>query len=223
MRAFTAPRLMKSTASLLLVAVAAVGCTSHHTAAGLSGVSALPSATSGTAASNGVSAPPSSSRPASATASLAPAPTLPTPGAPAPTGSAPPASVAASATAFLRSYFAAINAGLISHNFFAVQNYFLPTCQLCQSQWEALTQIADQQEAIKGGALTVVNVGPVVVTQTGGTQVIALTGEDAGQIVASNGAGVVTSSFKAVPPTHVAYTLAPKGSSWVIVGSAQVK
>jgi hypothetical protein len=216
MRAFTAARLMKSTVSLLLVAVAAVGCTSHHTAAGLSGVSALPSA-------SGPTAQPSSSQPASATASLAPAPTVPTPGAPAPTGSAPPASVAASATAFLRSYFAAINAGLTSHNFFAVQAFFQPTCQLCQTQWETLTQIADQQEAIKGGALTVVHVGPVVVAQTGATVVTVLTGEDAGQVVTSNGAGVVTSSFKAVPPSNVAYTLLPKGSSWVIVGSAQVK
>jgi hypothetical protein len=221
MRAFTAARLMKSTASLLLVAVAAVGCTSHHTAAGLSGVSALPSASSDAAASTGLTAQPSSSQPA--TASLAPAPTVPTPGAPAPTGSAPPASVAASATAFLRSYFAAINAGLTSHNFFAVQAFFQPTCQLCQTQWETLTQIADQQEAIKGGALTLVNVGPVVVAQTGATVVTVLTGEDAGQVVTSNGAGVVTSSFKAVPPSNVAYTLLPKGSSWVIVGSAQVK
>jgi hypothetical protein len=222
MPAFTAPRLLKSTASLLLVAVATVGCTSHHTAAGLSGVSASPSASSDAAASAGQTGQPSPSQPAS-TASLAASPTVPTPGAPAPTGSAPATSVAASATAFVRSYFAAINAGLTSHNFFAVQAFFQPTCQLCQTQWESLTQITDQDEAIRGGALTLVHVGPVVVAPTGAIVVTVLTGEDAGQIVASNGAGAVTSSFKAVPPSDVAYTLVPKGSSWVITASAQVK
>ncbi len=219
-----ATRAIKLPVLLSLVAVAAVACSSHHSAAGLSPVSAAPSATASVSPSAAPdSVQPSSSQPASPVASLAPSPTVPTPGAPAPTGSAAPASVSASATAFLKSYFATINAGLVSHNFFAVQGFFQPTCQLCQTQWESLTQLADQQEAIKGGALTVVSIGQAIAGDNGSVVVIARTGEDAGQIVSANGAGVVTSSFKAVPPSDVAYTLSPKGSGWIIVGSAQVK
>jgi hypothetical protein len=219
-----ATRALKLPVLLSLVAVAAVACSSHHSAADLSPVSAAPTAgasVSPSAAPDSVQ--PLSSPPPSAVVSLAPSPTVPTPGAPAPTGSAAAPSVSASAAAFLRSYFAAINAGLVSHSFFAVQGFFQPSCQLCQTQWESLTSLADQQEAIKGGALTVVSIGQAIASDNGSVVVIARTGEDAGQIVSSNGAGVVTSSFKALPASNVAYTLAPKGSSWIIVGSAQVK
>jgi hypothetical protein len=222
-----ATRAIKLPVLLSLVAVAAVACSSHHSAADLSPVSAAPTAS----ASVSPSAAPDSvqpsdqplSSPPSAVVSLAPSPTVATPGAPAPTGAAVPAAVSASAVAFLKSYFAAINAGLVSHSFFAVQGFFQPSCQLCQTQWESLTSLADQQEAIKGGALTVVSIGQAIAGDNGSVVVIARTGEDAGQIVSSNGAGAATSSFKAVPPSNVAYTLLPKGSGWVIVGSAVVK
>jgi hypothetical protein len=207
-------------ASLVLVAVAAVGCTSHHTAAGLSGVSALPSASSDAAASSGVTAPPSSSQPAPTSASLAAAPTLATPGAPAPSGSAVAASTADSAQAYVRAYFAALNASLTSHSYTALQNFFEPTCTICQTTIDTLKQITFQQETLRGGNLIVSSVGPVV-AQTGGKVVVTtVTTEAAGEVVGANGG--VSSTFKALPPTKIAYTLQPNGSTWIIVDSAQV-
>ena len=122
MRAFTAPRLRTSTASLLLVAVAAAGCTSHHTAAGLSGSPRpRPVQTHRHRLASPQHFQPARVRHREPCSRADPAHSR----SARPYRIGASTLVAASATAFMRSYFAAINAGLTS-NFFAVQAFFSP-------------------------------------------------------------------------------------------------
>jgi hypothetical protein len=213
MRVSAVPRSVRSIALVVLVAVAAGACTTHHSKAGSTAVSSSPPAAS-------TSVPVSSAPISSAAASLAAAPTLATPGAPAPTGSAVAASVSDSAEAYVRAYFAALNDSLTSHSYTAVQALFEQTCQICETTVDTLKQITFEQQTLRGGNLIVSTVGPVVALADGKVTVTTVTTEAAGEVVGANGG--VSSSFKALPPTKIAYTLQPSGSTWVIVESAQV-
>jgi len=206
-------RSIRLSGLLLAGTFAAAACTAHHPVA-----SSSPSATGSVVApTREVQTPlPATSAPAS----VAPASLIPTPGGPAPAGSAAPETVSSSATAFVRAYFAALNESLTSHSYAVVQNYFHATCRLCETTVDGLKQLTFEQQTLRGGSLVVTSVGPVTAGAAGSVTVITVTSEEAGEIVGANGG--VASSFKALPPTKIAYTLQPNGSSWVIVDSAQV-
>jgi hypothetical protein len=218
MRVSTKRRSFTSTASLLLVAATAVACTSHQSKTAPSPGSSSGPASSVAASTAAPSGPAASV--SSAPTSLAPAPTLATPGAPAPSGSAAAGSVSDSAEAYVRAYFAALNDSLTTHSYTDLQQMFEQTCGICETTVDTLKQITFEQETLRGGNLIVGSVGPVAAQAGGKVTVTTVTTEAAGEVVGANGG--VTSSFKALPPTKIAYTLQPSGSTWIIVDSAQV-
>jgi hypothetical protein len=199
---------------LIVAAVPAVmvtGCTGHKSsgASALSGVKPLSSSASQ------LSSPISSQLPSPSAPVISLLPTV-LPSAPSPTTTAA-ATDLASATAVVKGYFAALNAGILANDYTAVSKLFVPSCASCQQTVAALKAVKLQGSKVKGDATTVLKVVATPGAVQGSIDVAATTKISAGSIVTSDGR--TSATFNAIAPTTTIYTLTMQAGAWVITDS----
>lgn len=197
--------------AVVLPVVLVAGCTGHKSpgASTLSGVSSLSSS------AGQVSAAVSSQLPTLPAPAISLLPTV-VPSAPSPTTTAAAADLA-SATAVVKSYFAALNAGILANDYTAVSKLFVPSCGSCQQTVAALKAVKLQGSKIKGDATTVLKVVAAPGAVQGSIDVSATTAIGAGSIVTSDGR--TSATFNAIAPTTTIYTLMMQAGAWVISDS----